>query len=70
MSGQNTTEAWRKHLMTKKVRIKAWQEKGDSAINMAECRIKAWQEKGDSAINMAECLGYQGRLGHQKLTKE
>jgi hypothetical protein len=56
--------------MTKKVRIKAWQEKGDSAINMAECRIKAWQEKGNSAINMAECLGYQGRLGHQKLTKE
>jgi hypothetical protein len=23
--------------MTKKVRIKAWQEKGDSAINMANC---------------------------------
>ncbi len=52
MSGQNTTEACRKYLMTKKV------------------RIKAWQEKGDSAINMADCLGHQGRLGHQKLTKE
>jgi hypothetical protein len=35
MSGQNTTEVFRKHLMTKKVRIQAWQEKGDSATNMA-----------------------------------
>jgi hypothetical protein len=34
MSSQNTTEVFRKHLMTKKVRIKAWQENGDSATNM------------------------------------
>ena len=35
MSHQNTTEVCRKHLMTKKVRIRAWQESEDSAINMA-----------------------------------
>jgi hypothetical protein len=35
MSSQNTTEVFLKHLLTKKVRIKAWQEKGDSATNMA-----------------------------------
>jgi hypothetical protein len=36
LSRQNTTEVFRKHLMTKKVRIKAWQENGDSEINMAD----------------------------------
>jgi hypothetical protein len=36
LSSQNTTEVFRKHLTTKKVRIKAWQENGDSAINMAD----------------------------------
>jgi hypothetical protein len=46
-------DAWiRKLLMTTKV------------------RIRAWQEEGDSANNMADRLGCQGRLGHQKLTKE
>jgi hypothetical protein len=35
LSRQNTTEAFRKHLMAKKVRIRAWQESEDSAINMA-----------------------------------
>ncbi len=35
MSRQNTTEVFRKHFMAKRVRIRAWQESGDSAINMA-----------------------------------
>jgi hypothetical protein len=41
--------------MTKKVRIKAWQEKGDSARNMADRLGRQ---------------GHLGRLGHQKLKKE
>jgi hypothetical protein len=36
-SRQYTTEVCRKHLMTKKVRIKAWEETEDPAINMANC---------------------------------
>jgi hypothetical protein len=55
MSGQNTTEVFRKHLMTKKVRIKAWQENGDSATNMADRLGRQ---------------GRQGRLGCQKLTEK
>jgi hypothetical protein len=47
MSGQNTTEVFRKHLMTIKVRIKAWQEKGVSATNMANC------------LGLQGCLGGQ-----------
>jgi hypothetical protein len=43
--------------MTKKVRIKAWQEIGDSAINMAD------------RLGRQSRLGRQGRLGRQKLKK-
>jgi hypothetical protein len=47
LSRQNTSEACRKHLMTKKVRIKAWQETGDSAINIAD------------RLGRQSCLGHQ-----------
>jgi hypothetical protein len=33
-------------------------------------RIRAWWEKEDTGTAMAGCLGWQGRLGRQKLTKE
>jgi hypothetical protein len=33
-------------------------------------RIMFWKEEGNLATNMADRLGHQGRLGHQKVTKE
>ncbi len=67
MSVQNTTEVFRKHLMAKKVRIKAWHETGDSAANMA---VRLGREEAHKRVsswpNCFYALGVTGIIKNEE----